>query len=176
MNKFAAALLIGGAFIVGYNLVAPIEYTIPARLGRLLGEFEAQWTEARTEAVANQAQEIQEAEAEVQRKTMATARAIEAEADVMRRQVAATNSTHWLKSIGANIADGICGFGVLGAAVGTKDNEEFLAFCSVGDEVRRGMAEDYAETLNNSRSTIMEDMTRAFDRAHEGGNDDDKAQ
>lgn len=166
MNRFAGALLIGGAAIVAWNMFAPIEYTIPARMGQLLGAFEDEWTRARTPAVAEQAAAIREAEAQVQRKTLAATRAIEAEADVMRRQVAATNSTHWVQAIVGNLADGACALGVASQVMGSEDSGDLLSFCAVGDEIRRGMSEDYAQSLNSSRSSLIEDMQRSFDEVH----------
>lgn len=165
MNKFAGALLIGGAAIVAWNMFAPIEYTIPARMGQLLGAFEDEWTRTRTPAVAEQAQAIREAEAEVQRRTMAAQKAIEAERQVIERQITSTNSTHWIKSFAANGSDLLCGMALFSHAQGNAQAKESLRFCEFGDQIRRGMADDYTEVLGGGRTSVMRDMTQAFDDA-----------
>lgn len=164
--RFVPVLVVGASAAIVWSLFAPPEHSIPARLGKLLGSFEAEWMKAREDAAASQAEEIAAARARVERETYVTKKAADAEANVIQKQTQATSDSHWLqKWVGAPLADGICGLAVLGTMQGDKDVEKYLEFCSMGDGIRRGMAEDYADVLNDGRTTVMEDMTRAFREA-----------
>lgn len=159
-------ILTGAAAVaVAWTLLAPPQYTLPAQLGRLLGEFETQWTNARKEAVAAQAEEIASANARVERETYVAKIATDAEASVIQQQVQDTSATHWAARIGANLADIGCGFGILGSVQGNEASEKYLALCGMSDGARRNMALNYGEALNQGRTNVMEDMKRTFQRA-----------
>lgn len=158
----------GMAAVFAYNVVVPAEYSIAAKLGSLAGALEANWMDARRDSAAAQTEALLEAEAIVQRRTLATQKAIEAEAEVIARQVQSTSSSHVMKMIGANLADTACGIGAIAGRNPYSGESGFESYCDMGDGLRRSMADDYARALNNARTSIMTDMNRAYGTSQDG--------
>lgn len=154
--------LAGLALVVAWHLFAPVQLTFAPRLGQLLGTIESEWAKYRTPEIAAQIEALAEAEARVERLSFVTQRAAEVEAGIANRQATSTANTHFLQVIGANVADGICGVAVLGSMQGNPDAAQYMEFCELGDDIRRGMAGDYAEAMDGGRTSVMEDMMEAF--------------
>lgn len=166
MNR---GLFIGGAavaLLVGSQLFIAPENTLIARLGQIGGEFEEQWVRERTEAVAEQNEALREAEARVQRETLAMQKAIEAEAQIAQNQATRIHQSSWVKMLGANIADFACGVGLLGEAQQPGSAQNLMEMCRAGDQIRGSMAEDYREALKDKRTTTMDEMMKTFRDAH----------
>lgn len=179
ISKLSRYAILGIAFFILWMLFAPVEWTPSTRIGLLLGTMEKSWIEARGDAQVAFAQNMAEAEAEVQRKTYAAQRATEVEADVDRRQVAAVSQTHFLQKLGANLADIGCGLGLIGEMVAPDDKDaadtgaaDLRELCPVGDQLRSAMASDYEQALKAKRTDTMREMMDAFEGAH--GTEDDR--
>ena len=165
MRTIISVMTIAAVIFVGWNILAPAQFTIFPVLGQKLGALESNWLIARTPAAEAQAQALAQAEAEVERLTVLNQRAVELEAQIAQRQITSTSNSHWVKNFGANVSDFMCGVGVLGQFSNTENSEKFLEFCAVADDLRRSMAQDYGQALNGARSTVMQDMNRAFGEA-----------
>lgn len=149
------------AILVGTQLFMNPEDTLIARLGAIGGEFEKQWIEARTEAVARQTEEIREAAAKVERRNLANQKALEAENLVVQRQVREVSASTWAKQIAVNLSDGMCALMTIG---GTLPEHEAKArqYCGASDQIRRDIVEDYPQALSGARSDMMREMTEKF--------------
>lgn len=163
--RFTPLLILLAALALIWSLFAPPEYGIPAQLGRHLGAFETEWIRAREQAAASQAKEIAEATAEVQRETYVTQKATDAEALVTQKQIQVVGETHFLHKWGAAAADVGCLLGHLGEVQGNQEAEKYKGLCGKSDDIRRAATEDYVDALEGNRTTVMEDMTRAFREA-----------
>lgn len=163
---FGAFLII--ALFIGSQLFFKPEDTLVARLGAMLGEFESQWMDARTEALARQVGEVKEATAQVERLTLAYQKALEAEANIANRQIASINKTQWAKELGSGISDAICGLVLAGQAL-EPSADPLLVFCKLGDVARTAIVEDYAQALKSGRSGIPGDLLRVLEMFNQGG-------
>lgn len=171
MRTIISVLTIGAVIFIAWNILAPANMTIFPVLGQKLGALESNWLIARTPAAEAQAHALAEAEAEVERLTVLNQRAVELEAKIAQRQITSTSNSHWVKNFGANVSDFMCGVGVLGQFSNSENSEDFLEFCAVADSLRRSMAQDYGQALNDARSTVMQDMNRSFDEAQSAHQD-----
>lgn len=159
------------AAVVLWHVVAPPEYTLASRIGKLLGTIEASWLDTRLEPVAEQKQTLAEIEAMIQRETSAALKALELEANIANRQIDSTQKSQIAKNVGANLSDVMCAVGMMGTMLGgpdsAKSSQELMQFCALSDEIRRDIVEDYRE-LNDGRTTLGSDFMQSYRDSQKG--------
>jgi|GEM_PF-6605326 len=163
-------LLWGGVALialVGSQLVLPVEYTFATRLGQMLGAFEAQWIEARTEAKAIQTEELREAEEKVYRRNKANDKALEIESYIATKQIEKTNNSTWIKEILANASDAGCALYLLAGTNSPEEERDAQTMCAAGEMLRTSIAEDFGKAIDGERTDAMREMIERFRAAEE---------
>lgn len=158
-------IVLGGVavlVVVGVaQLFIPPEHTLFARLGRIGGEMEKQWIDARTPAVATQAEEVGEAKDRVKRRTLATQKALETEQAIAQKQISEVHASNWVGRIAANVSTGMCALIEFGGTT-PQDQAKAEKYCGASREIRQDLTDSYSDAIDGQRTDVMREMTEKF--------------